>query len=99
MMCSRDEDPCSLCLLFPLIVRRVLEKTAGAYVVPLSLGAVLPPGGERRLETCGGEICKSTGYVPGGGFGRRTSNDRMTRCMGEVSLQGSLTFTMPRAPH
>lgn len=40
---------------------------------------------------------KSIGYVPAGGFGRRTRDDRMTRCMGEVSLQGWLTFKMPRA--
>lgn len=45
-----------------------------------------------------GAICvKSIGYVPAGGFGRRTRDDRMTCCMGEVSLQGSLTFKMPRA--
>ena len=61
MMCSRDEDPCSLCLLFPLIVRRVLEKTAGAYVVPLSLGAVLPPGGERRWKRVGARFVRALG--------------------------------------
>lgn len=85
MACSRDEDPCSLRLLFLSVVRRVLEKTAGAYVVHLRLGA-LPPGGEGVWKRVGARFVKSTGYVSARGFGRRTRDDRLTLCMEEVSL-------------
>uniref|UniRef100_A0AAF6YPR5 Small ribosomal subunit protein uS9m n=1 Tax=Bos taurus TaxID=9913 RepID=A0AAF6YPR5_BOVIN len=62
--------------LIHVVFWRLLEKTAGPYVVHLRLGAVLPPGGEGHLETCRGDMCQEhrraiTYLFPSGLFEKR----------------------------